>query len=257
MRFDVQRAFVRVLISGICAGFWVNVALAGEMVTDRPDATESSSVVEPGYIQAELGWLYTKEGDLKAHHIPQTLFRIGVLERVELRLGWSGYQNTISGDGASNWGDFELGAKVYLVEERRVRPEIALMGGVSIPSGSDGVSRNEIDPSFRFAFSHTLSEIFSLGYNLGAEWATEDDSTESSFVYTAALGMGLSEKLGSYIEFFGDIGMSASGVAHSFDGGFTYLLRENLQLDLFAGVGLSDDAEDWFTGSGVSFRFPN
>jgi hypothetical protein len=67
----------------------------------------------------------------------------------------------------------------------------------------------------------------------------------------------LTERIGAYVEFFGDVGMSASGEAHSFDGGFTYLLRENLQLDLFAGVGLSDDADDWFAGTGVSFRFPN
>jgi len=256
MKIEIKWRAVRTLMMGLFAGCWVGGAQAEEMVTDRPDATESSSVIQPGYIQAELGWLYTK-GEEKSHEVPQTLLRIGVVDRVELRLGWAGYKNETSSGGADGVGDFEVGVKIFLAEEQGLRPEIALMGGVSVPSWDDDVASDEVDPGFRFAFSHTLSDTFSLGYNLGAEWATEDGDTLSSFIYTVAVGAGLSNRIGAYAEFFGDIGMSASGVVHSFDGGFTYLLRENLQLDAFAGVGLSDDADDWFAGTGLSFRFPN
>ncbi|MEE9368218.1 MAG: transporter [Pontiella sp.] len=245
------------LVTGIFVGCYAGGVLAEEMITDRPDATESSSVVQPGFVQGELGWLYTKNEDVRAHEVPQMLFRIGVIERVELRLGWAGYQAVNGSGGADGVGDFELGAKVFLAEEQGAFPEMALLGAVSMPSGDDDVSSGEFDPSFRFAFSHTLSDTFSLGYNLGAEWETEVDSMLSSFVYTAALGAGLSDAIGAFVEVFGDVGMSASGEAHSFDGGLTYLLRENLQLDAYAGVGLSDGADDWFAGTGISFRFPN
>jgi hypothetical protein len=51
--------------------------------------------------------------------------------------------------------------------------------------------------------------------------------------------------------------MSANGnPAHSFDTGLTYQARNNLQLDASSGVGLSDDADDWFVGAGISFAFP-
>jgi len=110
---------------------------------------------------------------------------------------------------------------------------------------------------FRHELEYGLTDVFSLGYNLGAEWTTENDSTLSSFVYTVALGAGLTDSWGAYVEFFGDIGLSASGTANYFDGGFTYLVAENVQLDVFAGVGLSDDADDWFVGAGVSYRLPN
>jgi len=230
---------------------------AEELVTDRPDATESSSVIGPGYLQVEFGWLYTESGDTQTHELPQTLIRIGVIERIELRLGWNGYVDADSSEGADGVSDGELGTKIYLVEEKGLFPEAALLAAVSIPWGDEEVSSDEVDPSFRFALSHTLSETFSLGYNLGAEWSTEEDSTLGSFVYTVALGAGLTDALGAYMEFFGDVGLSAAGTAHSLDGGFTYLLRENLQLDAFAGVGLSDDADDWFAGAGVSYRFPH
>lgn len=58
-----------------------------------------------------------------------------------------------------------------------------------------------------------------------------------------------------YAEAFGDVGLSADGTAHSVNGGFTCLLGEEVQLDTFAGVGLSDDADTWFVGSDVSYRF--
>jgi hypothetical protein len=40
----------------------------------------------------------------------------------------------------------------------------------------------------------------------------------------------------------------------SFDAGFTFLTSENVQLDLSGGVGHS--ADDWFAGTGISFRLP-
>ena len=59
------------------------------------------------------------------------------------------------------------------------------------------------------------------------------------------------------VEFYGDIPLNASGTpANSFDTGFTYLIRDNLQFDIAGGIGLSDDADDWFVGAGVSYRFP-
>ena len=32
-----------------------------ELITDRPDQTESSSTVPPGYVQIEVGWQHLKE----------------------------------------------------------------------------------------------------------------------------------------------------------------------------------------------------
>lgn len=240
----------------LCAVFAAG-AVAEELVTDRPDATESSSVIPPGYLQAEVGWLMTDAESTEIHELPQTLIRIGVMDRVELRLGWSGYIESDASGAGDGAGDGDLGTKLYLAEENGALPEAALLASVSLPWGDSDVSSDEVDPGFRFSFSHTLSDRLSLGYNLGVEWGTESDSTLSSFVYTTALGIGLSDSLGAYFEVFGDVGLSAAGVAHSLDGGLTYLLRENLQLDLLAGVGLSNDADDWFAGAGVSYRFPN
>ncbi len=254
-----------------------------ELITDRPDQTESSRVISPGYFQMETGWTYTTDDEddvrIETHEAPGTLLRIGLIDRVELRLGWSGYiseeirdRNLQRAEDGSltrritsdetEIGDAELGTKIFLWEEQGWIPETALLASVSLPIGSEKFSSDRFDPSFRFNMSHTLSDRFSLGYNLGATWESEEDDegdrdTLSSFNYTATVGIGLTDRLGMFVEFFGDVPFNAQGgPAHSIDGGFTYQLRPNLQFDVALGGGLSDDADDFFVTAGFSVRFP-
>jgi hypothetical protein len=242
-----------------------------ELVTDRPDQTESSRVVPPGFVQVEVGFLVTRDDDnggrVETTEVPATLVRIGLMEGVELRLGWKGH---VSEDlrtpdlevDTSGSGDAELGAKVYLRGESNRIPEIALLVGASLPVGSSALTTDRVDPSFRFSFSHTLTQRLGLAYNLGAAWESEADAggerhTTSSLLYTVALGIDLTPRLGAFVEAFGEIPASAAGgPSHSLDGGLTYRILPNLQLDLAGGVGLSNEAEDWFAGVGVSVLVP-
>lgn len=241
-----------------------------ELVTDRPDQTESAVTVAPGVFQLELGWTQTRDDEdgvsVESWEAPGTLLRIGLAERVELRLGWTGFvdqeveigRREASVDGL---GDAEIGAKILLAEERGGRPQMAVLVGTSVPVGDDAFTSDRFDPALRLALSHTLSERLSLGYNLGVGLESEELDGErhtlSTYLYTVALGIGLSERWGAFVELYGDLPGSAEGDdAHAFDGGLTYLLHDRLQLDLAAGVGLSDAAADHFIGLGLSVRWP-
>lgn len=254
---------VGLLVSG-------QVAWGQELVTDRPDQTESSVTVPVGRWQIETGWTWSRDEQdgeqVDTREVPGTLIRIGLSNRWELRLGWAGWvREEITANGQSSaadgFADGELGAKVYLREERGATPEIALLFGTSVPVGESALTSDHFDPSFRFSLSHTLSDRLSLGYNLGMEWETSAaagrEHTLSHGIYTVALGIGLGDRAGAFVELFGSVAASAGGSPeHSLDGGFTWLLRENLQLDLAAGVGLSDAAGDGFLGVGISLRLP-
>jgi hypothetical protein len=82
-------------IAGVvgCATTTNHLANVPEMVTDRPDFTESASVVPRGRVQLEAGYTYARDEDagvLAAHSYPEALARIGVVDdRLELRLGQS------------------------------------------------------------------------------------------------------------------------------------------------------------------------
>ena len=242
------------------------------MVTDRPDRTESTSIVQPGYVQLEIGWTHAESdepgADFTTDSFPELLARIGMTPRLELRVGFGGYQwadADVSGEGRfdeSGAADSSLGVKLHLADEGETRPEMALLAATSLPTGASAFTSDQADPFAGLLVSKTLSDRFSLGANLGVGWGTVEDGngdedTLSRAVWTAALGIGLTERLGTFVELYGDAALSDSGrPANAFDTGLTWLVRPNLQLDCAAGFGISDAAEDWFLGVGVSWRLP-
>jgi len=246
----------------------LTLANDSDWVTDRPDQTEGATVVGIGRTQLETGLIFSEGdspgGDRKTTEIGGTLVRVGLWERVELRFIWDGWISERSagvGADADGIGNSHVGAKWSLAHEEGKQPEIALLGSISIPTGDDQVASDRMDPAFRFSFSNTLSDTISIGYNAGLAWeSTMDAGGErdqlSNYEYTLVLGTAHSERLGSFVEFFGEAPASANGSpANSINGGVTYRIRHHVQLDLSTGIGLSDAADDWFIASGVSILF--
>ena len=247
-------------------------ACAGQLpalTSDRPDQTESAETVVPGAAQFEVGWTHAEEDDegfdLSTDAFPQTLIRYGLAENLELRLGFDGYVwqdveepagESVEDDGA---GDSEIGFKYKLWNEQGRRPQTAVLVGTSLPTGEDPFSSERLDPSIRLAFAHTLSDALSLGYNVAGIWETEQDETgdrdtTASIAYSAALGIALTHRAGTFVEFFGSVPTDEGKPANSFDAGLTYLITDNLQLDVLGGAGVSEAADDWFIGAGVVYR---
>ncbi len=278
-----------------CGLFFLSVTAAevpeGEMpglVTDRPDLTESSSVVPKGTLQIEMGWSMEEVSspgeNLTAHHFPETLARIGLHDRIELRLGWDGgqWQDLDLGNGdfsSSGAGDMYLGTKLSLWSEQGNRPETALILGTSIPTGTrcraaeqlgnrfycssfNLYSSRRYDPSAILAMSRTLNDRLSIGWNLGTAWLTEreddgDLDTLPRGIYSVALGISATDRTGFFVEFFGDTSLTgSSGPSNNVDGGLTFLVLPNVQLDASVGKGISSESPEWFAGAGISFRLP-
>jgi len=237
-----------------------------ELITDRPDQTESSETVAPGYVQFEIGWTHSEDDedmDVTSDAFPETLVRLGVARHLELRFGFDGYiwEDADSAGREEGFGDLQLGLKWKLWEESRWKPQTAILADTSVPSGEDPLSSERFDPSIRLACSHTLAETLSLGYNLAGLWTSEEDAasdrdTTASVAYSVVLGIALSEQAGAFVELFGQTPTAEGKPANSLDAGITYLVADNLQLDVLAGVALSETADDWFIGTGLVWRLP-
>lgn len=222
-----------------------------DLVTDRPDQTESAVTVAPGKVQIETGILYTRdEFRGESFDVTQTLgtlVRIGLDERLELRLGADGW---ISSDGPDGLGDGSIGVKFLVAEETANSPQVAVLVQSSVPIGESGITSDDYAPAARLAFAKGFRN-FGLGFNLGAEFPEDQEI----LLYTLAAGIPLDEANGVFVEIFGDDGGDGES-AHSFDAGWTFLARANLQFDVAAGFGLSSSAPDWFAGVGFSVRLP-
>ncbi|PWK20675.1 outer membrane putative beta-barrel porin/alpha-amylase [Xanthomarina spongicola] len=234
------------------------------LITDRPDQTESPNVVSKGYIQIETGAAYEafKNNNIKIETTTYntSLVRFGLLNNLELRLGWDFvenkteiYNNPISNIN-SGFSPLMLGIKISVSKENNWLPEIGLLGHIYLPftAGSD-YKPDSTGVDFRFAFANSLSEKSSLSYNLGVAWG--NDSPEASYLYTIAYGYKLTEKICGYAEIYGDFPEN-SKANHLCDAGITYLITNNLQLDATFGTSITK-GQDLMISAGLSYRIPS
>lgn len=242
--------------------------LSEPLVTDRPDFTESSSVVGYGVVQLETGYTYTRDdksdGSFREHAFPQALLRVGTLaDWCELRFGWSwiearsrefgGAADTISGAE-----DLYLGTKFALTPQECMLPETALILQMTVPTGSEELSADEVLTGINFVYSWELSECVSTGGQTQANRALDDTTGEPylEFSQSWVVGRSLTDRVGCYTEWY-VLEPDGADTVHSenyVDGGFTFLLNDNMQWDVSAGVGLNDAAADYFVGTGFSIR---
>ncbi len=249
--------------------------------TDRPDFTETSSTVGRGVVQIEGGYTFiyddAPDGTVtKAHSAPETLFRIGLCEWLEMRIAWNyAWERVDDGatitddDGAE---DLYFGAKIELAEQERLLPELAIILQGTAPTGAKAFSSAHTEYGLNLVYSWDLPNEWSIAGSTGFDSSTEHAggvllfpavvpgaATDRHFVYhqSISLGVPLTDKLSMYIEYFGlyTYGRDSDFPENYTDGGFTYLVTNNFQLDVRAGVGLNENANDFFTGAGAGVRF--
>ena len=103
------------------------------------------------------------------------------------------------------------------------------------------------------AATNTLSKRFSLGYNIG--FAYDGESADGFFIYAVYLGFQITDRLWSFAEVYGDFD-NGDFPNHKIDGGLTYRIRHNLQIDVSGGTGISSDVNKYFINGGISWRIP-
>jgi hypothetical protein len=239
-----------------------------EIVTDRPDFTESSATVGKGRMQLEVGYTYgmNKEAGVRAaHSYPEGLLRVGMFaDWFELRLGQN-FANTRTADaggGVSSFGgaeDLYLGTKFALTEQKKYLPESALVVQMTVPTGHRNLTARKTLPGLNYLYGWEVNDFLSCGGSTQGNLAVDDDDhTYLELAQSFTMGYKLTEKLGAYTEWFAFFpsGANSPGITakHYFNGGFTYKLTPLFQLDLRAGKGLSRSADDYFVGAGFAVK---
>ncbi len=239
------------------------------IVTDRPDRTESPKITPHGFFQVESGaqseYDYNRETGTRSERslLNTTLWKYGVTKNFELRLiteyANSKFKFRVNNEindtvvSLSGFNPISIGSKIALQKEHGIVPNISLITQLELPYfGSSNYKPNYIIPRFRFLFSHTLTHKLTFSYNLGAEW--ENESRASTGIYTASLGIALFKNLNMFVESYGFF-RENSKADNRLDGGLTYLLNNDIQLDCSGGFGLNEVSPDYFVSGGISFRF--
>jgi hypothetical protein len=230
-------------------------AAPGPITTDRPAVTNSSVVVPAGTFQVENGFLETSSQGQSVVDGPESLVRIGVAKRTELRFAAPDYDYDLNSYGGlgSGFGDFAFGVKEQLGPTRGGFDVSAILF-LSFPTGARAVSSGGYDPGLQVPWSRTLSAKWTAAGMFSLYWPTQGHTRNLAGQSTFLLDRQLTGPWDAFIEYAGTY-PERSGPQNLLHFGTALKIAKQHQLDFHVGVALSSAAPDHFVGIGYSFRF--
>lgn len=227
---------------------------AQTIVTDRPDQTESSLTVPKGSFQIETGILIgsSKGNGISERQLlaPSTLLRYGLTKGIEIRFvnQFESIKNKTTSKKANGVNDLEIGAKFQLVKKENINTEIAFLSHLILPTGSEMLTNNKLGSINKLSISHTINENFGVGYNIGYDYF---GTGKGNFTYSLVFGFGLTDNIGFYVEPYGSV-IEFNNHEANFDAGFTYLIKDNFQLDASFGTGINHTMNFFSLGMSIN-----
>ncbi|GJQ30575.1 MAG: hypothetical protein HBSAPP03_24590 [Phycisphaerae bacterium] len=224
------------------------------LVSDRPDFTESTGTIAAGRVQIEGGLTAAWGDHARTIAGPELLVRLGLGDRLELRLAPPGLAH--DGDD-TGWTDANVGFKLRLSTDGPRGLAWSMIGQLAIPSGDATFGAESPEPEIKVLWSFDLNDRVSLAGNVNC--AARSDTDGGLFVepsVSLSLGVAISDRLGVFAEGFAfyPIG-GGEAAAWYLNAGATYALTPDLQLDARIGTGLGGPADELFAGLGIAVRY--
>jgi len=261
-----------VLCSLLCSSLGLAAQINDNaIITDRPNQTESPNTVAKGVIQIESGFLFERsiiaQGFSQHRNVyPTNLFRIGLANKLELRvfneivtyrtINNSTQQEIGKVSGTEN---LRIGLKYQLTDDA-AKLVVGLLTHAIFPTGSEGISNERYGFQTKLSLSYSLSENKILSGNIGYDNYNLDFNKQGlvryssgNLIYTLFYGVGLSDRVGLYLEAFGNYA-EFEDFESNMDAGMTYLISNHIQLDYSYGWGLNRVMN--YHSVGVSVRLP-
>jgi hypothetical protein len=240
--------------------------------TDRHDFTQSTTTVGRGVVQVESGYTYFYNDDREevehAHTAPEMLVRLGLSEDIEFRVRWTyAWVFADAGENVHGAEDLRWAFKLRTTDQACLVPESALEVRFTAPSGGKAFSTEQMEFGLDYIYGWEIIEGWevygSTGFGTQAladfGLVPEEPADDRFIAWTqsAALGGELTERMTLYTEFYGIVshGLEDDYADVYFNMGLDYYITNNLVFDIRVGLGLSPDADDFFSGIGGGYRF--
>jgi len=234
------------------------------IVTDRPSFTNSPRVVGARTVQIEAGVAGARNdlasGTATRATAPNLLVRLGMSRRLEVRIeseGWVRQSTGRSGQPATSAAsDVALAAEYQFARADGVGADLAVIAGITLPTGGAFTSSGNADPFARLVWNRPVTGAVSLGGTLN--WGRQ--SVFGDRVRTLDASLVLGHPLGGAWSVFWEgvvrhRDVDADTTTWLANAGVLRRLGAHLQVDAWVGRGLNDAADDWRAGTGVGWRF--
>lgn len=219
-----------------------------------------------GRVQLEGGWVYTydSEGGVRTseHALPDMLLRIGLTERLELRIGWPGYVHTSVEDEFGRFSDGRaldpnVGFLLDLCPQQGWIPQTGVLVSVPIRLEGDPLALSSLQPLNQVLYAWYPSDRLSVGGTTGFSLFDEYGDRYTQFQQSVNADYLLTERFGAFAEWtvLVDHGSDDDGAEHMLGSGLSWLCTDEVQLSWRLGVGLNERAPDFLTGVRCAVRF--
>ncbi len=223
---------------------------ADTIETDRPDFTETSTLVPTGSLQLESGYTFSAIEESQEHAFGEILLRFDTkIPHLEGRIGLPSFHKTQdSNNSASSFDEISFGVKYAWIEPQN-NLSFCTISSISFP-----FDRNP-EPEIKGCLGIDFNDDLRLSTNLNLTAISEQTFYYLQSALSFSLGKTWTEHWGTYIEWYGTLPETHLGhIQHIFNGGVTYLINPDTQLDLRLGTGFSNRNPDYFIGIGFSNR---
>jgi hypothetical protein len=224
------------------------------------------SALTRGRVQIEGGYAFVydaAEGSrVTEHTVPDLLLRVGLTERLELRIGWPGYVSTryegrLAADSTGRTLDPNVGFMFDLWPQQGPIPQTAVLAAVPITLEGDPTVMNSLQPLSELLYCWYLSDRLALGGTTGVALFRDDGDDFIQFQQSINLDVLLHDRLSTFAEWqlFADHGSVDDGPQHLLSAGLSWLWTDRFQVSWRAGGGLNDRAPDLLTDLRFALRF--
>jgi hypothetical protein len=223
-----------------------------EIVTDRPDFTESSATVGSGRWQIETGLTHSWTDRGSETQAPETLLRLGWGPRWELRLGLPSFYLRSQGEAnGGSWSDLYLGAKTQLLDLPGGLQVAWIAGILSGMEPQDGdAMRHAAD--IKLTWSKDVGDGCAVAGMITVEAPIGPGPPRPVWQHTLAFSLPLTAKASAILEHSFEA-LNGARPVHVVHLGFTLRPTRRTQWDLHVGTSLSGPARGAFVGLGYSF----
>ncbi len=226
--------------------------------SDRPGQAFGPNTVGRFVIQSQTGLDFggfSGDGNSSGNSIaPNTFIRYGITKKIEVNTAWEfrndSYNDNNFTSSTSGLSFSSIGTRLNVFEGKDNVPAIGVLAMVKLPILAQSYNFNNVAPRLLVIAGGSLSEKITYTLNLGIDF--DGNGTSPSGLYVANIGYTISPKMFTFIENYGSFGNGF--FEHRFDAGLGYFINNNIQLDIYGGLGNNNNTLDYFTSIGVSWR---
>jgi len=252
-RLGLRRVALRMLVFASLLPC-MQLAHADAPAFDRPGIAFATSVLPAGSFDWEQGLPDLErdntDGTRSTTYAADTTLRLGLTSTLEVQLAgslWNRFDLRAAGVSTSGTGagDTRLALKwAPALSSKNVT--FAMLGSVTMDTGSAAFTNGQSIVSLGATVARDLGDGRSVAF-----YANVDRSGgANTWTLSPSFGFPISGNLGGYVEAGRTFGGGASSTVAG--GGLTWLLRDRVQLDIYADGGLTHGSPDLLAGCGVS-----